>query len=70
MERTVSKNEVIIVPDGVEVVRQGTIAEMLEAGVSVREIAEEVGITPQAVQYHLRRLGYSYSGTRGWRRVA
>ncbi len=61
-----SRASVVIVPDDVEVVRQGTLAEMLEAGVSIREIADEVGITPQAVQYHLRRLGYRYSSLRGW----
>jgi predicted transcriptional regulator len=64
-----TRSQVVIVPDGVEVVRQGVLAEMLDAGVTVREIADEVGITPQAVQYHLRRLGYAYNGLTGWRRA-
>ena len=64
-----SREQVVIVPDGVEVVRQSVLSEMLEAGVSIRDIADEVGITPQAVHWHLKRLGYVYSGTRGWRRA-
>ena len=64
-----SREQVVIVPDGVEVVRQSVLSEMLEAGVSIRDIADEVGITPQAVHWHLKRLGYVYSGTRGWRRT-
>ncbi len=64
-----SRERVVIVPDGVEVVRRSVIAEMLDAGVSVKDIGDEIGVTPQAVQWHLRKLGYVYSGTRGWRRV-
>lgn len=65
-----SRSTVVIVPDGVEVIRRSVIAEMLDAGVSVRMIADEVGVTPQAINWHLRKLGYVYSGTRGWRRGA
>ena len=58
----------VILADDVRVVRHSELNEWLVEGESLKVIAEWIGFTPQALHYHLKKMGWSHSQMRGWRR--
>jgi len=62
-----TNDDVAILPDSVRVVRYAEVEHRLHNGCSILDIARFCGVTPQAIHYHLREMGYTYSRTQGWR---
>lgn len=58
----------MIISDDTDVLRESNLIGWLERGVSIAQMAEEWGVSAPTIHYHLRRMGFVYSRTQGWRR--
>lgn len=57
-----------ILPDDARVVRIGELERRIESGETADSIADDLGVTYQAIAWHLRHQGWVYNKSRGWQR--